>query len=118
MTRYAAAIIGTALAFSQAASAWAAPETRVVRCGSASCLLVSGHRKDASSKVDINGHEVVTEGARNWRVRVPVTTVRAWSAPFARTISVAVAGVEDDVDLPIGLLGHSEDLAMLVVRVK
>jgi len=112
--------LGALLAAGIAAPAMAATElsTRLVECGSRSCLIVSGHRDDAASKVSINGHAVAVEGARRWRVRVPVETVRAWSAPYARTIAVSVAGASVDAKLPIGLLGHVENLAMLVVRVK
>jgi len=100
------------------ATAIARPATRLVECGAASCLLVSGHRENARSRIDINGHEVAVEGGRNWRARVPVSTVRAWSEPYARSIAVAVEGHPHDVSLPIGLLGHAENLAMLVVRAK
>lgn len=92
--------------------------TRLVDCESGSCLLVTGQRADAGSAVRINGRAVAVEGARNWRVRLPVETLRAWSAPFARTITVAVAERENQAVLPIGLLGHVPDLAFLTVRVK
>jgi hypothetical protein len=74
--------------------------------------------------VNINGRAVSAEGARNWRVRVPVDTVRQWSAPFARTIIISVIDAETradataEVDLPIGLLGQAENLASLVVTAK
>lgn len=95
-----------------------APATRLVECGSQSCLLVSGKRNDATAPVSINGHVVATEGARKWRARVPVATIRAWSAQHARTITVTVAEASYDASLPVGMLGRSRDLAMLVVRVK
>jgi hypothetical protein len=98
------------------------PSTRVVQCRSGSCLQVSGHRDDAAASVSLNGHAVVVEGARNWRVLVPVQTVREWSEPRARTITVAVADTpartEAEADLPIGLLGHSENLAVLYISTK
>lgn len=100
------------------ASAATAPSTRLVECGSTSCLLISGRREDAASTITINDHEVAVEGALKWRVRVPVETVRAWSPPYARTIAVSVAGATEEAELPIGLLGHAENLAMLIVRVK
>lgn len=95
-----------------------APSAKLVNCGSESCLLVSGHRDEATSEVSINGHVVAAQGAHKWRLRLPVNTVRAWSEPYARTISVSVAGAEHEADLPIGMLGHTSNLAMLVVRVK
>lgn len=92
--------------------------TRVVACGAQSCLKLSGKRADVADAITLNGHGISVEGGRNWQVRVPVRTVREWSAPYARSIEVAVAGQSREVPLPIGLLGQPLDLAMLVVRVK
>lgn len=111
-------ILAAGLAAPTAAVAATQPSTRLVECGAASCLLVTGHRDDAKSNISINGHAVSVEGGRKWRARVPVETVRAWSTPYARTIEVSVDGALEDADLPIGLLGHAGDLAMLIVRVK
>ena len=117
-----AAILAAAL--SPPAYAATEPRTRLVACEAGSCLLVTGHRANAESAVSINGRTVRADGARKWRVRVPVDTVREWSAPFARTISVSVVDAETrtyatvEVDLPIGLLGHVENLAFLVVSAK
>jgi hypothetical protein len=94
------------------------PATKLVTCGAQSCLLVTGKRNDPSSTVRVNGHAVETEGARRWRVRLPVETVRAWSALHARTISVTVADTSHEASLPVGMLGPSRDLAMLVVSIK
>lgn len=112
--------LGIVIAAGLAAPASAAPgaRTRLVECRSQTCLLVAGRRADAGATVRINGHEVPVEGGRKWRVRLPVDTVRAWSAPYARTIMVSTMKATEEVDLPIGMLGHREDLAMLVVRVK
>ncbi|MEL0209583.1 MAG: hypothetical protein VW935_08380 [Novosphingobium sp.] len=92
--------------------------TRVVGCGAQSCLKLSGQRADAAEAITLNGHEISVQGGRNWQARVPVRTVREWSAPYARSIEVGIAGRPRDVALPIGLLGQPLDLAMLVVRVK
>jgi hypothetical protein len=98
------------------------PITRLVRCDSGNCLLVSGHRDSAASEVRINGQAVTVEGKRNWRVRLPVETVRIWSAPFARTIEVTLHDFRtqdissENAYLPIGLMGHT-NLASLVVGV-
>jgi hypothetical protein len=113
-----------AAAFASPASAADEPRTRLVDCEAGSCLLVTGRRADAESAVSINGHAVPVEGKRNWRARVPVDTVRRWAAPFARTITVSVTDARTraketaEADLPIGLLGHRENLAALVVSVK
>lgn len=109
------AILSAALATPAAAAS--ETSTRLVKCGSESCLRVSGQRPDKASAIVINGHEVSVKGAERWHVRMPVETVRAWSSPFARTIAVSVAGFTQDVKLPIGMMGHG-DLAMLVVRAK
>ncbi|MDE2403135.1 MAG: hypothetical protein KGM17_00275 [Sphingomonadales bacterium] len=101
----------------------AAPTTRLASCRTGSCLVVSGHRDRAGVIVLINGHAVAVEGERNWQARLPLDTVRAWSEPLARSISVATydpqarSGTTSDADLPIGLLGHVE-LSTLVVAVK
>lgn len=116
------AVLVTALAWPACAAT--EPRTRVVDCEAGSCLLVTGRRADVASTVTINGRAVSVEGARRWRVSLPVGTLREWSAPYARTITVSVVDAETRteasavVDLPIGLLGHADDLAMLVVRVK
>jgi uncharacterized Zn-binding protein involved in type VI secretion len=98
-----------------------APSTRLVSCGAQSCLLVSGHRASGDAEVRINGHPVAVEGERNWRARLPVSTVREWSVPFARKIEVSSGNAETQdnatafAKLPIGLLGHVPDLASLVI---
>ena len=112
-----------AAAFASPVSAATQPKARLVSCGAESCLLVTGRRADRASIVTINGHAVSVQGARTWRASLPVDTVRAWSTPYARAIMVSVddryrAGASAEVDLPIGLLGHVESLAMLVVSAK
>lgn len=120
MRRFQAFALATILmtGIASPASAATQPSTRLVECGSESCLLVSGRRNDTGAVVSIAGRAVQVEGGRKWRVRLPVATVRAWSEPFARTIEVSTAGVAEDADLPIGLLGRAENLAMVIVRVK
>lgn len=116
------AVAGLGLA--SPALADAAPSTRLVRCGEGNCLLVAGHRESAGSEVIINGHAVTVEGRRNWRVRLPVSTVRDWSLPFARKLQVATRDTATGQDvvrsarLPIGLLGHVPDLAALVITLQ
>lgn len=62
--------------------------TRLVHCGTQSCLLVTGHRDNPASTVLINGHVVSVEGSRRWHMRIPVETLRAWSPPLARKIAI------------------------------
>ena len=113
-----------AAAIASPASAADEPETRLVSCDRGTCLLVTGRRGDAAWTVTINGHAVPVEGARKWRASLPVETVRQWSAPYARNITVSILddqtreNASGEARLPIGLLGHNADLAMLVVSVK
>jgi hypothetical protein len=106
------------------ALAASAPSTRLVACEAGSCLLLTGRRANPASAISINGHVVPVTGKHNWRASLPVETVRLWSAPFARRINVATfdskTGNETTADtaLPIGLLGHVESLAMLVITAK
>ncbi|MBO9669310.1 MAG: hypothetical protein J7485_02215 [Sphingobium sp.] len=105
------------------ANAAPAPKTRLVSCGSESCLLVTGRRKGADSLVSINNRLVAVEGRRAWHVRVPLAAVRELTSPYARSIEVTVAQANgheewsEDASLPIGLLGH-KNLATLVVSAR
>lgn len=91
--------------------------TRLVHCGAQTCVLVKGMRGDAQDRVAINGHAIAVEGTRHWQVAVPLESLRAWSAPYARAITLDVGGQDHDVRLPIGVLGGTTDLALLEVRV-
>jgi hypothetical protein len=111
-----------ALLIAPAAHAGEIPTAKLVRCDAGDCLLIRGARSSAAAVVTINDRPVVADGRRNWRVRLPLATVRGWSAPFARTLAVAVvdpAGQmerRETVRLPVGVLGHTTELASLVVR--
>ena len=119
MSTFSQLMLGAALAAtSMPALATGEPGTRLVDCRTGSCLLVSGRREDAAAPVMINGHAVSVDGGRKWRVRLPLDTVRSWSLPYARTITISVDGGASEARLPTGLLGGSEKLTMLVVRVK
>lgn len=109
---------GAALAVMLATPAMGKTRTRLVDCEAGSCLLVTGHRADPASAVRINGHAVTAKGTRKWKVSVPVETLRNWSAPYARTITVSVADTRTRALLPIGLLGYDKDLAFLTVSAK
>ncbi|CCA90194.1 hypothetical protein [Novosphingobium sp. PP1Y] len=101
-----------------ATPAAAEPRTRLVDCEAGSCLLVTGRRADVGSAVSINGHAVAAQGGRKWQVSLPVKTLQDWSVPYARTITVSVADTHSQAALPIGLLGHVDNLDHLVVSVK
>ncbi|WP_295630748.1 hypothetical protein [Novosphingobium sp.] len=106
------------LGLTQAAQAAPQPSTRLVKCASGSCLLVRGHRVNPAAAVSINGHAIATAGAHKWHARVPVETLRGWSEPYARTITVAVADATTEAGLPIGLFGHTTNLAMITISRK
>ena len=92
--------------------------TRLVECRTGDCLLVTGRRDDRNAVVAINGRTVPVEGALRWEIRLPVDTLRAWSAPDARTVTISVDGVESEARLPTGMFVQPEQLTMLVIRVK
>lgn len=126
LAKRAAGLAAAILVGSLASSAMAAsePSTKLVHCGDHSCLQVSGHRSNPASIVTIDGHAVRVKGRHGWWVRLPVETIRLWSAPYARTIEVALRNPETQretsasVDLPIGLLGHVTNLASLEVSIR
>jgi len=110
-------------AIASPALAAGSPQTRLVSCGEASCLVVTGHRASARAAVLINGHEVSPQGARNWKVSLPVETVRAWSEPLARSIEVTTyeassGATTNSARLPIGLLGTTTKLDRIVISLK
>ncbi|GLK44560.1 MULTISPECIES: hypothetical protein [Novosphingobium] len=114
------AALGIALFTICAGDADAAPRpaAKLVSCGENNCLQVSGRRSDPASVVQINGHPVTVEGGKAWKAVLPLQTVRIWSAPMARTIAVTVvqegASGTQQAELPIGLLGHVTELALVV----
>jgi len=102
-----------------AATAAPAAGTRLVSCGAQACLLVTGERSLRDAPVSLNGHRVAVEGGRAWHLLLPMATLRAWSEPYARSLAITTGeGEAREVSLPIGLLGHTTDLAALEVRVR
>ncbi|MCX7284121.1 MAG: hypothetical protein NTX28_08755 [Novosphingobium sp.] len=66
----------------------------------------------------IENHEVAVSGGKRWKVSLPLHTVRGWSAPAARSITVAVAGADRkqvQARLPVGVFGGTTKLAFLSV---
>jgi hypothetical protein len=95
-----------------------AATTRLVACGDQPCLLIHGQRQQRDEPVVINGRTVAVEGGRSWHLRLPMATLRAWSAPYARSLAIATGQNQSEASLPIGLLGHTTDLAALEVRAR
>jgi len=116
--------LGAALLIAPAAHADARPSAKLVRCAAGDCLLIRGERSSAATTITINDHEVAASGGRGWKVRVPVAAVRGFALPFARTLDVAVVDAagrveqRETVRLPVGLMGHTTELAALVVRAR
>ncbi len=95
-------------------------ESRLVRCGAASCLQLSGYRDNPEDAVLVNGRSVAVEGDRRWQVHMPLDTLRNYADPHARSIEVSVGErpareVVDQVKLPIGLLGNTTGMDSIVV---
>jgi len=114
------AFVAAALVSTAVSAAPVDARTRLRHCGTDTCLLVTGRRADREAPVRIAGHDVAVRGRHAWRAELPLATVRLWSAPFARTIDVQVAGADGGATkarLPIGLLGHI-DLAFLDVSAR
>lgn len=119
-SRLALLLLAAAGTFGMAGGAMARPvaTTRLVACGGQACLLIKGERPAPDAAVAINGHGVAVQGGRSWQLRLPLATLRAWSEPFAREVMIATAGKEQAASLPIGLLGHTTDLAALDIRLR
>ncbi|WP_157084712.1 hypothetical protein [Sphingomonas pituitosa] len=116
--------LGAALLIAPAAHADGLPTAKLVRCEGGDCLLIRGMRSASTATITINDRAVAASGRRGWKVRVPVAQVRELAAPFARTLEVAVRDAagrverRESVRLPVGLMGHTTELASLVVRAR
>jgi hypothetical protein len=116
--------LAAALLTASAAHADARPTAKLVRCAAGDCLLIRGERSSAATTITINDHEVAASGGRGWKIRVPVAAVRGLASPFARTLDVAMVDAAGQVErretvrLPVGLMGHTTELASLVVRAR
>jgi hypothetical protein len=69
-------------------SAVAAPKARLVHCGDATCLRISGRRPDAAVAVRVAGRPLMVEGKRSWRATVPLTTARDWASADGGRLTV------------------------------
>lgn len=102
-------------------TAVAAPKARLVHCGDATCLRISGRRPHAAVAVRLAGHPLMVEGNRSWRATVPLTTARDWASADGGTLTVTLidsrSGSEsvERVALPPGALGKRIELANLIV---
>jgi hypothetical protein len=103
-------------------NAVAAPLARLVHCGNATCLRISGRRPHSAVAVRIDGHDLAVEGERNWRATVPLKAARDWMNAAGDTLTLTMvdtrtgAEMATAVSLPPGALGKHIELATLVVR--
>ena len=113
-------LLGLAIA-STPESAIAAPKARLVLCGDATCIRISGHRPHAAVAVWAAGHHLVVEGDRSWRVTVPLATVRDWASAHDDTLTMTLVDARtggestEVVALPPGALGKRIELSSLIV---
>ena len=102
-------------------SAVAAPKARLVHCGDATCLRISGRRPHAAVAVRVAGRPLMVEGNRSWRVTVPLATARDWAAVHGSTLTLTLTDARsggesvERVALPPGALGKRIELANLIV---
>ena len=93
-------------------STFAAPRTRLVHCGDATCLRISGRRPHAAVAVRVAGHTLRVEGKRAWRATVSLATARGWAGTRDGTLPVTLIDVRTGSEstelamLPPGALGR------------
>ena len=106
---------GTAIAAS------AAPKARLVHCGNATCLRISGRRPHAAVAIRVSGHPLAVEGNRSWHATMPLATARDWASAHDGTLMVTLADARtggestEIVTPPPGALGKRIELATLIV---
>ena len=102
-------------------SAVAAPKARLVHCGDATCLRISGRRPHAAVAVRVAGRPLMVGGKRSWRATVPLATARDWASADGGRLTVTLADARtgdesmETVALPPGALGKRIELASLIV---
>ena len=104
-----------------AAPAAAEPRTRLVHCGADTCLRVSGNRPHAAVAISIAGRAVSVEGARSWRVTLPLAATRGGIDPSGEGLMLTLTDPRTGIEqvqaaiLPPGALGRPVILASLTV---
>ncbi|MGK6355422.1 hypothetical protein ACMGDH_09350 [Sphingomonas sp. DT-207] len=102
-------------------TAIAAPKARLVHCGDATCLRISGRRAHAAVTIRIAGRPLMVEGNRSWRATVPLATARGWAGAHSDALTVTLADTRtggestEVVALPPGALGKRIELSSLIV---
>ena len=96
-------------------------KTRLVSCGEASCLLITGRRDHVGQTISINGRQMSVNGDKSWMIVLPIEAVRALCSESANTLHVTVVDGASGLTntgtarLPIGLLGDSSRLGSIEV---
>ena len=109
------------LAMSQVAHADPVPRARLINCGEATCLRISGHRPSAAHVVNISGQEFAVEGERSWTATIPLEKARALS-PGGDDMMVSLVNTQTGkqmtqvIELPPGALATHLSITKLVVR--
>lgn len=102
-------------------TAIAAPKARLVHCGDATCLRISGRRPHVAVTIRVAGRPLLVEGDRSWRATVPLTTARDWASADGGTLTVTLTDTQSGIEsverlaLPPGALGKRIELATLIV---
>lgn len=113
-------LIGIVLA-TTCGGAVAAPRARLVHCGNATCLRISGHRSHDAVEVRIAEQALEVKGDRDWRATVPLAVARDWTGADRGTLAVTLSDPQtgqqrtEQVILPPGALGRRIELASLIV---
>lgn len=99
----------------------AAVQARLVHCGSATCLRLSGHRPDSAVAIRIAGNDLAVAGGRSWHAIVPIEAARNWANASGDRLLLTLIDMRtgttrmDSVEVPPGALGKRIELAALIV---
>ena len=100
----------------------AAPDARLVHCDAGTCLRLTGSRADAAVLVTVAGREMTVEGARSWRVDLPLAATSGIADPTGQTVTITLVDPRTGAErtaiaiLPPGALVRPVELASLIVH--
>ncbi|MHC9419935.1 hypothetical protein ACYZX9_15210 [Sphingomonas citri] len=106
------------------AAAERAASARLVHCGEATCLRLSGRRDGAATELRVDGRVLPVVGERSWQATVPLAVARGWRLTRGYAVPVVLvdhaSGAERTlaVPLPPGALGARVQLASLIVSAR
>ncbi|MBB3349230.1 MULTISPECIES: hypothetical protein [unclassified Sphingomonas] len=117
------AVLSAGLSASPAAAERAA-SARLVHCGKATCLRLSGRRDGAATELRVDGRVLSVVGERSWQVTVPLAQARTWRLTRGYAVPITLvdraSGAERMLAVPVppGALGARVELASLIVRAR